>query len=99
STPSSPSHRCQPKQNCASCGSSIPKGFGPPIDDSATKIPPIDLEELPIRVDMIGPGESYWQKVINAPDQFLQVLDIAWSMSSHSPAPAGRICPSDSRQG
>lgn len=56
----------------------------------SSNFPPTNLEELRellIRVDMIGLGESYWQKVISAPDQLLPVLDIARSMGSHSPAP------------
>lgn len=58
-------------------------GTAPPMVSISSNFPPIDLEELRgllNRADMIGLGESYWQKVIGAPDELLPVLGMAWSM-------------------
>lgn len=58
-------------------------GTAPPLVSISSNFPPIDLEDLRgllTRSDMIGLGESYWQKVVNDPDQMLPVLGTALSM-------------------
>ena len=59
-------------------------GTAPPMVSISGNFPPIDLGELRgllTRDDMIGLGESYWQKVVSAPDRLLPVLEAAWSMN------------------
>jgi adenine deaminase len=58
-------------------------GTAPPMVSISSNFPPIDLKDLRrllTRSDMIGLGESYWQKVVDAPDQMLPVLETALSM-------------------
>jgi adenine deaminase len=58
-------------------------GTAPPLISISSNFPPIDPEDLRrllARSDMIGLGESYWQKVVNTPDTMLPVLGTALSL-------------------
>lgn len=70
----------------------------PPLVSTSESFPPIskkDLQNLLLRNDVIGLGESYWQGVLRKPDVFLerykQTLDAGKRIEGHSAGARGRI--------